>query len=90
MRVVPLQNGQQVLVILQSQLADMVQAHVIEGAQNGPFAAGHHGLLGLQGGADNQPHLLICPISYWFPCSYGSDSIALDVIWSSSQRFKLL
>ena len=62
----PLQNGQQVLVTLQSQLASMVQALLIEGAQNDQSAVGHHELLGLQGGADNQPyqpHLLICPIS---------------------------
>ena len=63
---VPLQNGQQVLVILQSQLADMDQALVIDGAQNGPSAANYHGLLGLQGGADNQPHLLICPVTGFF------------------------
>jgi len=74
---VPWQNGQQVLAVLQSQLASMlqalhiegahmVQALLIEGAQNGPSAAGHHELLGLQAGADNQPyqpHLLICPIT---------------------------
>jgi hypothetical protein len=56
----PLQNGQQVLVTLQSQLADMVQALLIEAAQNGPSAAGHHELLGLQDGADNQPYQPIC------------------------------
>lgn len=64
MLIAPLQNGQQVLVILQSQLASMVRALLI--APNGPSAAGHHELLGLQGGADNQPyqhHLLICLIT---------------------------
>lgn len=65
MLVVPLQNGQRVLLVLQSQLAGMVQALVIGEALNGPSAAGHHGLLGLQGGADNQPHLRICPISHF-------------------------
>ncbi len=49
MLMVPLHNGQQVLAVLQSQLADVDQALLIEGAQNGPSVAGHRGLLGLQG-----------------------------------------
>jgi len=44
---VPLHNGQQVLAILQSQLADVDQALLIEGAQNGPSVASHRRLLGL-------------------------------------------
>jgi len=47
---VPLHNGQQVLAVLQSQLADVDQALLIEGTQNGPSVAGHCGLLSLQGG----------------------------------------
>ncbi len=66
----------------------MVQALLIEGAQDGPSAAGHHELLGLQGGADNQPyqpHLIICPIA-GFLVHVGL--IALDVIWGFSQCFE--
>ena len=47
---VPLHYGQQVLAVLQSQLADVDQALLIEGTQNGPSVASHRGLLGLQGG----------------------------------------
>jgi len=47
---VPLHNGQQVLAVLQSQLADVDQALLVEGAQNCPSVAGYRGLLGLQGG----------------------------------------
>lgn len=93
MLVVPLQNGQQILVVLQSQLADIDQALLIEGAQNGPSVASHHGLLGLQDAADCDPISPICSSARYptgFPCSYGSDSFALDVIWSSSQRLDLL
>ncbi len=37
---VPLHNGQQVLAVLQSQLADVDQALLVEGAQNCPSVAG--------------------------------------------------
>lgn len=49
MFVVPLYNGQQVLAVLQSQLADVDQPLLIEGAQNGAPVACHRRLLGLQG-----------------------------------------
>ncbi len=72
----------------------MLQALLIEGAQNGPSAAGHHELLGLQAGADNQPyqpHMLICPINGFLVhmgliqlhiMSYG----ALVSAWNSGEK----
>ncbi len=54
MLMVPLHNGQQVLAVLQSQLADVDQALLIEGAQDGPSVAGHRGLLSLQGGVQTR------------------------------------
>ena len=47
---VPLHNGQQVLAVLQGQLADVDQPLLVEGAQDGPPIAGHWGLLSLQRG----------------------------------------
>ena len=49
---VPLHNGQQVLAVLQGQLTDVLQALLIEGAQNRPPVAGHRWFLGLQGGVE--------------------------------------
>jgi hypothetical protein len=46
--VVPLQNGQQILAVMQSQLADVDQVLLINGAQNGPSSFTPQGLLGLQ------------------------------------------
>ena len=44
---VPLHNGQQVLAVLQGQLADVDQALLIVGAQDSTPIAGHRGLLPL-------------------------------------------
>ncbi|KAA6420067.1 MAG: hypothetical protein FRX49_09916 [Trebouxia sp. A1-2] len=55
-------NGQRVLLVLQSQLAGMVQALVIGEALNGPSAAGHHGLLGLQAKASSKCGMRIGPL----------------------------
>lgn len=50
--VVPLHNGQQVLAVLQGQLADVHQALLIVGFQDGTPVAGHRGLFTLQGGVE--------------------------------------
>lgn len=50
MLVVPLHNREQVLAVLKGQLADVAQALLIVGAQNGSPVVGHYGLLCLQGG----------------------------------------
>ena len=47
---VPLQDGQQILAVLQSQLAEVDQVLLSEGAQNGPSNFTLQGLMGLQGG----------------------------------------
>ena len=46
---VPLHNGQQILAVLQGQLADVHQALLIVGAQDGTPVGGHRGFLGRQG-----------------------------------------
>lgn len=48
MLMVPLHNGQQVLAVLQGQLADMGQALLLKGAQDSAPVAGHRRLLQLQ------------------------------------------
>lgn len=50
MLMVPLHDGQQVLAVLQGQLADVHQTLLVVGAQDGTPVAGHWGLLPLQGG----------------------------------------
>ena len=45
---VPLYDGQQVLTVLQAQLADVGQALLLKGTQNGAPVGGHGGLLQLQ------------------------------------------
>ena len=52
MLMVPLHDGQQVLAVLQGKLADVHQALLIVGAQDGTPIGGHRGLLPLQGGLD--------------------------------------
>ena len=49
---VPLYNGQQVLAVLQGQLADVDQALLVVGAQDGTPVGGHRGLLPLEGGVE--------------------------------------
>lgn len=52
MLMVPLHNGQQVLAVLQGQLADVDQALLVIGAQDGASIGGHRGFLPLQGGIE--------------------------------------
>lgn len=52
MLMVPLHNGQQVLAVLQGQLADVDQALLVVGAQDGAPVGGHWRLLPLQGGVE--------------------------------------
>lgn len=52
MLMVPLHNGQQVLAVLQGQLADVHQALLIVGPQDGTPVAGHRGLFALQSGIE--------------------------------------
>lgn len=49
---IPLHNGQQVLAVLEGQLADVHQALLIVGAQDSTPVGGHGGLLSLQGGVE--------------------------------------
>ena len=49
---VPLDDRQQVLAVLQCQLADVGQALLLKGAQDGAPVAGHRGLLQLQRGVE--------------------------------------
>ena len=49
MLMIPLHNRQQILGILEGQLADVGQTLLLKGAQNGSPVTGHRGFLGLQG-----------------------------------------
>lgn len=76
---VPLHDGQQVLAVLQGQLADVDQPLLVEGAQDGPPVAGHRGLLGLQGGVQAGVPQVGHRQGWHYHCTWTKEIIVMSI-----------